>query len=73
MSLAGCQIYPIDVNFHLPKVWRFFYKNSADKIWSKKDEEMKLSPPLMPIRVKLDLVTIANARQNGTAKNLIQF
>ena len=35
MSLAGCQINPIDVNFHLQKS---FDKNSADKIWSKKDK-----------------------------------
>ena len=42
-------INPIDVNFHLQKSLEIFDKNSADKIWSKKDKEMKVSP-LMPIR-----------------------
>ena len=51
MSLAGCQINPIDVNFHLEKSLATFDKNSADKIWSKKDKEIKVSP-LMPIRDK---------------------
>ena len=50
MSLAGCQINLIDVNFHLQKSLEIFDKNSADKIWSKKDKEIKVSP-LMPIRV----------------------
>ena len=31
MSLAGCQINPIDVNFFLQKI---FEENSADKIQS---------------------------------------
>ena len=51
MSLAGHQINPIYVNFHLQKNLEIFDKNSADKIWSKKDKEIKVSP-LMPIRVK---------------------
>ena len=38
MSLAGCQINPINVNFYLQKSWEFFEKNSADKIWSKEDK-----------------------------------
>ena len=38
MSLAGCQITPIDVNFHLQKSWEIFDKNSANKIWLKKDK-----------------------------------
>ena len=38
MSLAGCQISPIDVNFHLQKSLEIFAKKSADKIWSKKDK-----------------------------------
>ena len=38
MSLAGCQFDPIDVNFHLQKSLDIFDKNSADKIWSKKDK-----------------------------------
>ena len=51
MSLAGCQINLIDINFHLQKSLKVFAKNSANKIWSKKDKEIKVSP-LMPIRVK---------------------
>ena len=35
MSLSGCQINPIDVNFHLQKSLEIFDKNSADKMWSK--------------------------------------
>ena len=38
MSLAGCQINLIDVNFHLQKSLEIFDKKSADKIWSKKDK-----------------------------------
>ena len=34
MSLAGCQIDPIDVNFHLQKSLEIFETNSADKIQS---------------------------------------
>ena len=52
MSSTGCQINPIDVNFHLQKSLEIFDKISADKIWSKKDKEIKVSP-LMPIRVKI--------------------
>ena len=51
MSLSECQIDPIDVNFHLQKSLEIFGKNSADKIWSKKDKEIKVFP-LMPIRIK---------------------
>ena len=32
MSLAGCQINLIDVNFHLQKSLEIFDTNSADKI-----------------------------------------
>ena len=52
MSSEGCQINLIDVNFHLQESLEIFDKNSADKIWSKKDKEKKVSP-LMPIRVKI--------------------
>ena len=38
MSLAGCQINPIDVNFHLQKCLEILDKNSIDKMWSKKDK-----------------------------------
>ena len=34
MSLAGCQINLIDVNFHLQKSLEIFDENSADKIQS---------------------------------------
>ena len=51
MILAGCQINPIEVNFQLQKSLENFDKNSADKIWSKKDREIKVSP-LIPIGVK---------------------
>ena len=46
MSLAGRQINLIDVNFHLQKSLEIFDKNSADKIWSKKDKGWKV-PSLM--------------------------
>ena len=49
MSLAGCQINPLDVNFHLQKSLEFFDKDSADKIWSKK-EKVGQVPSLMPIK-----------------------
>ena len=51
MTLAGCQINPIDDNFHLRKSLEFFDKNSADNVWSKKDKDIKVSL-LMPNRVK---------------------
>ena len=38
MSLVGCKINPIDLNFHLQKSLEIFDKNSADKIRSKKDK-----------------------------------
>ena len=52
MSLAGCQINPIDVNFHLQKSLEVFDKNSADKIQLKNYKEVN-PPCLMPIRVKV--------------------
>ena len=36
MSLAWCQIIPIDLKFHLLKCLEIFNKNSADKIQSEK-------------------------------------
>ena len=45
MSLAEGQINLIDVNSHLQKSLEIFDKNSADKIWSKKDKEIKVSSP----------------------------
>ena len=47
MSLAGCQINPIDVNFHLQKKCGFFDENSDSKIQSKKNKGIKVST-LMP-------------------------
>jgi hypothetical protein len=54
MGSAGCEINPIDVNFHLQKSLEIFDINSADKILSKKDKGIKVPPPpsLMLIRVK---------------------
>ena len=43
MSLAGCQINPIDVIFHLQKSLEIFDQNSADQIWLKKDKEIKVA------------------------------
>ena len=45
MSLAECQINPIDVNFHSQKGLEIFDKNSADTIWSKKDKGVKIALP----------------------------
>ena len=45
MSLAACQINPIDVNFHLKKSLEIFDKNSVDKIWSRKDLGGGKCPP----------------------------
>ena len=39
------QIIQIDVNFHLQKSLEIFDKNAADKIWFKKDMEIKVTPP----------------------------
>ena len=50
MSLTGYQINPFDPNFQLENFFEIFDKNSAYKIWSKNDKEIKVSP-LMPIRV----------------------
>ena len=53
MSLAGCQIKLIFVNFHLQKSLEIFDDNSADKIQSQNDKGIKV-PTLMSIRVKVD-------------------
>ena len=45
MSLAGCEINPIDVSFHLQKSLEIFDKNSADKIWSKKNKGVESALP----------------------------
>ena len=45
MSLAGCQINSIDVNFHLQKSLETFDKNSADKTWSEKDKGVESALP----------------------------
>ena len=41
---------PIDVNFYIPKSLEFFVKNSADKIWSKKDKEWRVSPLMLYLK-----------------------
>ena len=43
--MAGFQINPIDVNFHLQKSLEISDKNSADKIWSKKDKGVESALP----------------------------
>jgi hypothetical protein len=45
MSLAGCEINQIDVNFHLQKSLQIFDKNLAVKIWSKKDKGVESALP----------------------------
>ena len=45
MSLAGRLINLIDVNFHLPKSLEISDKNSAGKIWSKKDKGVESALP----------------------------
>ena len=45
MSLAGCQINPIDINFHLQKSLEIFHKNSVDKMLSKKDKGVESALP----------------------------
>ena len=45
MSLAGCQIIEIDINFHLQNSLEIFDKNSAVKIWSTKDKGVESALP----------------------------
>ena len=45
MSLTGCQINLIGVNFHLQKSLEIFEENSADKICSKKDKGVESALP----------------------------
>ena len=45
MSLSGCQINPIHVNFHLQKSLEFFSNRSTNKVWSKKDRGWKVPCP----------------------------
>ena len=45
MSLAGCQINSIDVNFHLQKWLEIFDTNSADKIQSQNFKGGKSARP----------------------------
>ena len=60
MSLAGCQINSIDVNFHLQKSLEFFDTNLADKIQSQNYKEVKV-PCLMPIRVMMPFYAARNS------------
>ena len=41
MSLSGCQINPIDINFRLQKSLETFGKNSTDNVGSEKDRGEK--------------------------------
>ena len=45
MTLAGCQIIPIYLNFHLQICLEIFDKNSADKIQSKNYKGGKYALP----------------------------
>ena len=45
MSLSGCQIDLIDVNFHLQNSLKILDKKTADKIWSKKDKGVESALP----------------------------
>ena len=45
MSWVGCQNNPIYLNFHLQKSLEIFDKNSAVKIWSKKDKGVESALP----------------------------
>ena len=51
MSMAWCQIKPINVNFHLKKVWKFLIKIQLTKSDQKMTRGWKV-PSLMPIKVK---------------------
>ena len=45
MTLVGCQINPIDVNFHPQKSLEILDENSAYKIRSKKDKGVESALP----------------------------
>ena len=45
MSLAGSQINPIDVNFHLQKSLEIFDKNSSDKNLIQKGQGVESALP----------------------------
>ena len=42
MGIAGCQINPIDVNFHLQKGLEIFDKKTADKNLIQKEQGDKI-------------------------------
>ena len=52
MSLSGCQINPIDLNFYLQKSLEIFDTSSANKIQSQNYKVVKV-PCLMPIKVNV--------------------
>jgi hypothetical protein len=45
MSLGGCQIIPIDLNFHLQKCLEIFDKNSVEKFQYKNYKGVKSALP----------------------------
>ena len=51
MNLSGSQINLIDVNFHLQNSLEIFGKNSADKVWSKKDKAMPIRAKLLSLNI----------------------
>ena len=76
MSWAGCQNNPIYLNFHFQKSLEIFEKNSAEKIWSKKDKGIKMPCPV-PDRVKedihfwLEVKVLSSLALNAKSENLI--
>ena len=63
MSLTGFQINTIDVNFHLQKSLEIFDKNSAVKIWSKRQRGEKC-PPSCQLGLKVLKCTVFNQNNN---------
>ena len=57
MSLAGCQINPIDVNFHLQRVWKIAMKIQLTKS-DPKGQRYKSVPPHANMGYSLDYFEI---------------
>ena len=60
MSLAGCQINPIDVNFHRKKSLEIFDKNSAVTMIQKRQGVESALPPIRVKFSKYPTLTIAD-------------
>ena len=68
MSWAGCQNNPIDFNFHLQKSLKIFEKNSADKIWSNKDIQVKVPCPVPECDLQDQFGIIENLQRSPIAQ-----